>query len=259
LTPVLVSGGLSFAAVSAGFEFDLREHTCGVTTGGVAYCWGSNAFGQLGDGTSLNIKIVPVLVLGGHTFASVRAAGADHTCGVTTGGVAYCWGWNSQGVLGDGTATNRTTPVAVAGGLSFAAVSASVFHTAYCWGANAQGWLGDGTTTGRLTPVLVSGGLSFAAVSAGNGHTCGVTTGGVAYCWGSNAFGKLGDGADSRSTTPVAVAGGLSFASVSAGGNHTCGVTTGGDAYCWGWNNTGQLGNGTTTNSSVPVGVSGQP
>jgi hypothetical protein len=102
LTPVLVSGGLSFAAVSAGFEFDLREHTCGVTTGGVAYCWGSNAFGQLGDGTSLNIKIVPVLVLGGHTFASVRAAGADHTCGVTTGGVAYCWGWNSQGVLGDG-------------------------------------------------------------------------------------------------------------------------------------------------------------
>jgi alpha-tubulin suppressor-like RCC1 family protein len=96
-------------------------------------------------------------------------------------------------------------------------------------------------------------------VSAGNGHTCGVTTGGVAYCWGSNAFGKLGDGADSRSTTPVAVAGGLSFASVSAGGNHTCGVTTGGDAYCWGWNNTGQLGNGTTTNSSVPVGVSGQP
>ena len=99
------------------------------------------------------------------------------TCGVTPDHRAYCWGDNFLGQLGDGTTTDRLTPVAVAGGLRFREVSTGFVHTcgvtpddrAYCWGLNASGQLGDGTTTNRLTPVAVAGGLRFRQVTAGNG------------------------------------------------------------------------------------------
>jgi alpha-tubulin suppressor-like RCC1 family protein len=260
-SPALASGGLTFAAVTAGGD----NHTCGVTTVGASYCWGANGAGQLGDGDSTD-RTSLAAVLGGDTFAAV-SAGISYTCGVTTGGAAYCWGDNSGGQLGDGTTTARTSPVAVLGGLTFATVSAAGYaHTcgvttagaAYCWGYNASGQLGDSTTTDWPSPVLVSGGLTFAAVSAGgHNHTCGLTTAGAAYCWGDNAFGQLGDGTTTGQTTPVPVVGGLTFGAVSAGGQYSCGVTTGGALYCWGRNQYGQLGDGSTSNRSSPVLVSG--
>jgi alpha-tubulin suppressor-like RCC1 family protein len=106
-TPVPVSGGLSFAAVSGG-EF----HTCAVTTDGSAYCWGFNGQGQLGDGTITDHRSAPVVVSGGLSFNSVSAM-SMHTCAVTTDGSAYCWGFNGEGQLGDGTTTDRETPVRV--------------------------------------------------------------------------------------------------------------------------------------------------
>jgi alpha-tubulin suppressor-like RCC1 family protein len=153
-------------------------------------------------------------VAGGLRFHEVDA-GTLHTCGLTPGNRAYCWGDNEFGLLGDGTTTNRLTPVAVAGGLQFLQVSTGEnFHTcgvatgnrAYCWGTNFTGQLGDGTTTRRLTPVAVAGRLRFREVSAGPNHTCGVATGNVAYCWGLNDFGQLGDGTRNPHLTPVAVA-----------------------------------------------------
>jgi alpha-tubulin suppressor-like RCC1 family protein len=256
-SPVAVVGSLTFAAVSAGYK-----HTCGVTTGGAAYCWGDNGAGALGDGTT-TLRTSPVAVLGGLTFAAV-SAGDQYTCGVTTGAAAYCWGLNAYGNLGDGTALSRTSPVAVQGGLTFAALSAAGFAhacgvttggAAYCWGYNVRGELGDGTTIQRTTPVAVLGGLTFAAVSAGYDHTCGLTTAGVAYCWGYNVSGALGDGSTTQRTRPVGVLGGLNFAALSTGGAHTCGVTTGGAAYCWGLNYYGELGDGTTTDRLVPTRV----
>ena len=214
LSPVAVVGGLTFAQVSAGAN---TGHTCGVTTGGAAYCWGPNLRGQLGNGGGTTGSTSPVLVSGGLTFAQV-SAGADYTCGVTTGGAAYCWGANTGGQLGDGTTTDRTSPVLVVGGLTFAQVN---------------------TAELLVTPF-----------------TCGVTTGGAAYCWGFNGNGELGDGTATNRLSPVAVLGGLSFAHVSAGSSHACGVTTtSGAAYCWGWNGNGQLGDGTTFLRRTPVRV----
>lgn len=109
--PAVVSGGLTFASISAGDGF-----TCGVAPGGGAYCWGDDAFGELGDGRSAMASATPVPVSGGHAFAIVTA-GFDHACGITTSGRLYCWGGNSGGQLGEGAkkAQLRTRPVRVAG------------------------------------------------------------------------------------------------------------------------------------------------
>jgi len=271
IIPVSVVGGLRFGTVSAG-----SDHACGIAAGGAAYCWGDNAYGELGDGTTVG-KAAPVAVRGGLSFGAL-STGAGHTCGVTNGGAVHCWGMNDSGQLGDGTTTDRITPVAVLGGFTFATVSASAGggHTCgittggatYCWGHNAFGELGDGTTIDQASPVAVAGGASFAVVSAGAGQTCGVTTTGGAYCWGWNSEGQLGDANRIDSATPVAVWGGLSFAAVSSaggGGYVTCGVTTSRTAYCWGDNSYGELGDAQASStpsapySTVPVKVAGQP
>jgi len=258
--PSLVTGGLTFKAVSAGIY-----HTCAVTSGGAAYCWGNNNDGQLGNGASSSPRDSPVAVVGGLTFAAV-GAGYEDSCGLTVGGVAYCWGYNSYGELGNGDTTNSWVPGAVAGGLSFVALSTGYFHTcgltgggkAYCWGGNFAGELGNGTTAASSAPVAVAGGLRFATISAGQWVTCGVTTDSAAYCWGWNGAGQLGNGMTAYSNpTPVLVAGGLIFQTVSTGYLHTCGLATSGAAYCWGDNSEGELGNGSTAFSLVPALVSG--
>jgi alpha-tubulin suppressor-like RCC1 family protein len=116
--PRAVAGGLSFERVSAGVL-----HTCGETTLNQAYCWGDNALGQLGNGTNTGPETChyrpcstrPVAVAGGRFFKQV-SAGVWHACG-TTAAAAYCWGYNSFGQVGDGTTTDRLTPVPVAGAM----------------------------------------------------------------------------------------------------------------------------------------------
>jgi len=210
--PVAVPGGLTFRWVSVGFQ-----DVCGVTTTGAAYCWGSNTFGQLGTGTPtgtvLDVLLTPTPVLGGLTLATV-SIGELFACGVTTAGAAYCWGSVNEGdYLGNGATDARgsPTPVAVSGGLTFAAVGVgneyacgvTTSGAAYCWGNSPLGV--------NSTPVAVPGGFTFATLSAGWFSTCGVTTAGAAYCWGRNDDGELGNGARAFSATPVAVSGGLTF------------------------------------------------
>jgi alpha-tubulin suppressor-like RCC1 family protein len=112
LKPVAVAGGRRYSRISPG-----QVHTCAVTNADRAFCWGNNTVGQLGDGTNTH-RSVPVAVSGGLLFKLVSAgAGGEnsHTCGLTTGDRAYCWGSNFLGQLGDGTTTDRSTPVAVVG------------------------------------------------------------------------------------------------------------------------------------------------
>lgn len=250
-----------FAEVSSGFS-----HTCGVTTAHVAYCWGNNSNGVIGDGTRTT-RLNPTLVSGTLSFSAV-SAGANHTCGVAAG-IVYCWGSNRFGELGDGTTTDRLTPGAVPapGGMTFASVTSGWYHTcaittegaAYCWGYNLSGQLGDGTRSDRSSPTPVSGSVIFATVSAGSAHTCGRTAASATYCWGDNSYGQLGNGTTAPDSSPGLVASpvGVTFAAVWAGSNHTCGRTAAGDAYCWGFNTGGQLGDGTTTDRSSPVLVAG--
>ncbi|MBI4521078.1 MAG: Ig-like domain-containing protein [Gemmatimonadetes bacterium] len=248
-TPVPVSGGLSFTAISAGYY-----HTCALTTDGQAYCWGLNIHGQRGDGSN-NASYSPVLVAGNLRFSAI-AAGAGHTCAISTqpNHAAYCWGLNTYGARGDGSDNTSFTPVLVAGGRGYKAITAGEYHTcaigdddrAYCWGYGPV--LGTGDNNSRLEPVPVALG-TVTGIAAGNYYNCALDTSGGAWCWGGNDYGRLGDGTNNGSLAPVRVRDqSVAFTHVSAGITHTCAVAVNGKAYCWGSNDSGQIGDGASGN-----------
>lgn len=263
--PVAVDGEPSFTTLVAG-----DNHTCGLTPGGEAYCWGWDTKGQRGDGQAglRDTVMTPAPVVGGLTFESLTA-GRSFTCGLTPDGVGYCWGDNGNGQLGIGTSGSDVgEPTPIDTDLDFAFLAAGSRHAcgltstgeAYCWGNDASGQLGTGSA-GDLepAPVAVAGDLTFTFLVAGSDFTCGVADDGSAHCWGDNGNGALGDGNETvDSASPVAVAGGLTFRSLAAGGSHACGVTEGGAAYCWGYDGSGQLGDGETgTDRDEPTAVVG--
>jgi alpha-tubulin suppressor-like RCC1 family protein/sugar lactone lactonase YvrE len=257
---------VTFASAEAGGGLVGGGHSCGVTTSGAAYCWGDNYWGQAGTGpSSPDYLTSSAPVVGGLNLRMVSVGGA-HTCGVTTSGAGYCWGFGFWGQRGDGSfGRSRGAPAAVAGGLDFSTISAGGRHTcglttqgkAYCWGQNLYGQLGDAQNDDSATPARVAGRLSFTTLSAGGLHTCGVTVAGRAYCWGENSAGQLGDGTNLNRPIPAPVVGRVTFVTLSAGGSHTCGLTKNGTAYCWGSNSYGQLGDGTTAGHVRPVRVAG--
>jgi alpha-tubulin suppressor-like RCC1 family protein len=251
--PQPVIGGLTFTRIIAA-----DDYTCAITSRGAAYCWGVNSSdGELGDGTETDSGVNgPQPVIGGLKFVSLSAQ-EDFTCGLTTRGAAYCWGYNgSRGQLGDGTTTTASGvngPQRVIGGHRFQALQVgsdgacglTTRGQTYCWGDNSSdGELGDGTTTssGVNGPQRVIGGIRFASfpVVSGEEHRCALTARGEAYCWGSNDSGQIGDGSGTGAATsellamgPRRVIGGLRFTSISVSEDRSCALTSRGAAYCW--------------------------
>ena len=267
LVPVDVTGLTSSVAYLAGSKF----HTCAVTTGGAAKCWGQNTSGSLGDGNQGNPQPVPTDVFGLSSGIASMTAGSNHTCALDTAGSAKCWGGNSLGVLGDGTYNQALIPVIVQQATNtYASISAGDNVTCaktpggvvQCWGANNAGQLGNGTLNvpvkinvpGNVTglPAVIS------AMDAGGDHACVLMTNGGLRCWGANAAGQLGNGMLTPSATPADVLGSPSlYTAVSAGTVHTCAITAAGSVKCWGDNFFGQLGDGSGTGRSTPVNVVG--
>jgi alpha-tubulin suppressor-like RCC1 family protein len=206
---------------------------CALDTGGAAYCWGDNTYGELGDGSTAKRAFAPVAVdttgtLAGKTLTQI-STGYDQTCALDSAGAAYCWGDNTYGELGDGSA----------GGYSYVPVAVDA----------------DGALAGK----------TLVRISAGVDHTCAVDTTGRAYCWGENTNGELGNGTTAGSDVPVAVdtsgvLAGKTISQISAGGDHTCAVDTTSTIYCWGADQRGQLGdaNAPGTQSDIPVTVAMQ-
>lgn len=201
-------------AVTAG-----NAHSCALTKAGAVMCWGSNEDGQLGDG-GLTASAARVAVVGLGSGVVAIAAGASHTCALTSAGAVTCWGANYSGQLGHaGLGATGTSHVPVA--------------------------------VNDLPPDVV-------AIAAGASHTCGLTASGAVACWGWNGWGQLGDGTKAPRTTPIQPAGLASgVVAIAAGGAYTCAAMGDGGLKCWGYNATGQLGDGTTETRMAPVDVVG--
>jgi hypothetical protein len=177
------------------------------------------------------------------------ALGSYHTCAIKQDSSLWCWGANWSGQLGDGTDTNRYTPVQImSSGVSSVALGS--YHTCavktdgslWCWGNNWSGQVGDGTTQQRVYPVLVANNVLTA--SLGERHTCAIKQDRSLWCWGANWYGQVGVGSGFSVLSPNEVM--QDVLTASAGYYHTCAIKIDGTLWCWGWNYYGQVdGNGT--------------
>lgn len=254
LTPVEMDNGRKYAAISAG-----DMHVCAVDVSGIAYCWGNDWYGQIGNGVSGDVDAVTPQPVGGGgetlRFTSITA-GRFHTCAIATTGDSYCWGDDQYGELGAGATASETCmgtvnpcstrPLKVAGGHTFVALAASDRETCgrtatgelYCWGVASGAsdvctpTLGTGCTR---TPLVQSNGTLYADFVMGDVHQCGQLAAGTLECWGANYFGEFGNGTEMTvSATPVPGGGGMTFAQVVSRKTGVCGLTSDGAAYCWG-------------------------
>jgi alpha-tubulin suppressor-like RCC1 family protein len=238
------------------------EHTCALVPSGpsfaTVYCWGRNAEGELGNG-STTPSSTPVS--GVSTGLRSLVAGAYSNVAVTGENAYYAWGADNSGLLGDGGSGNRLTPVFVSES-TVQAVAVGASHSCslradgsvWCRGDNSMGELGDGTTTNRTTSARVPLPAAAKTITAGFSHSCALLTDGRVACWGYNNDGAIGDLTNTSRSNPTFVTlGGESATALATGFIHNCALTTTLNLWCWGFNGAGAIGDGTYNTAFGPV------
>ena len=259
-SPVSVVGSHVFIRVRSGCNHSLFNKQ-----DGSIWACGYNATGQLGD-NSITSRSSPVLVVGSHSFIRMAGSiGGWHSLALKANGQAWAWGYNSDGQLGDGSQTDRSSPVLVVGSHSFIKIAAGYLHTLglkadgtlWAWGDNSYGGLGDGSRTDRSSPVLVVGSHSFIDIKASNRFSLALKANGQIWSWGNNANAALGTNNLTSYSSPVLVVGGHSFILMSTGREHCQALKANGEVWSWGIGSWGDIGNNTTFSYSSPVLVVG--
>lgn len=236
---------------------------------GRVWAWGSNEFGQLGNGSTTNSHVpVEARLPNGATAIAIAAGSAhgEHSLAMTAAGEVWAWGLNTDGQLGDGTHTSSDVPVQVVQLPPATAIAAGDRHSlavtasgeVWTWGSNGHGELGNGTNTSSDVPVHVTVPPAV-AVAGGDAFSLALTSTGKVYAWGLDAAGQLGDGVtntDSNVPKQVKLPPDTTVTAIAAGGEFSLALTSTGQVLAWGDNRHGELGDATTVqNSAVPVHV----
>jgi alpha-tubulin suppressor-like RCC1 family protein len=258
--PEPVRVGLSPGA-SSWVQLDLgTAHACGVDAANGLYCWGDDAFEQLGNGSG-GSKATPFAVVG-----SWRAVAAydDHTCGVKSDSTFACWGANGSHEFSSGIPTKFDAPLALTGFDmvdGWSEVAAGNQHVCgiqgglpWCWGGNVAGQTGVPNATNPVSDIMPVVGPPdtgfYTQLFAGSSFTCAMRSMGAApvegWCWGSNLYGQFGTGVMGAAAGEAAtqVPWGDYNERLAVGAFHACGIDAGGRLDCWGRSNYGQLGTG---------------
>ncbi|OPH57176.1 hypothetical protein BC351_25230 [Paenibacillus ferrarius] len=225
------------------------------------YGWGSNSFGQLGDGTRTAAPAPKVLNV--DNIVAVDAGDA-HTVAVKADGSLWTWGQNFLGQLGDGTTNSSSSPVQVNSLKGVVAAGAGSNHTiallnngsVWSFGDNTYGQLGHDKTAATNQIVQLS---HIVAISAGSNFNLALENTGKIWAWGDNTSGQLGDGTLAGKQQPVEISGLTGVIAMSAGKNFALALKEDGTVWAWGFNGFGQLGDGTTTSQKKPVQVAALP
>ena len=244
-------------SVSAGGGF-----TCARRPLGDVHCWGSNSYGELGNGQGGTGKTdsTPSAVTG--LIAQTISAGQRHACGLLADGTPRCWGDNGAGQANPGGGATVLTPAAVTGAGKYVAIAAGSGFTCavdaagkvFCWGANTHAQLGRGTASAKEGVGAVTNVAGATGIAAGSRHACAWNAAGDGWCWGDNVYGQLGNGKSFEQKVAPGVVVGLSgIAWIAAADRHTCARTTVGLLHCWGGGEQGRLGNGAKLDSKLAV------
>ena len=273
ITKITLASGITCTSVA-----DDGSHTLAIGSDGELYSWGSNSNGELGNGTTSSSSTPKKITLATNvkpTYIATSKSSCAHDYSMAVGddGNLYAWGNNSNGQLGTGDTTNRSTPTKIningikpafiIGGINECSQAGNIMvdedGKVYGWGYNGYGQLGTGDTTNKTIPteIKITGDLftQWKQISVGSYHTVAIDYDGNIYTWGRNNYGQLGDGTTINKSVPtlITLPNGNKAKSVSCGLYHTVVIDSEGNIYTWGYNNYGQLGNGTTINKTVPT------
>ena len=239
--PVAVAGGVTtWAQVSTTWY-----HTCAVRTDGSLWCWGLNALGRTGLGTTAGLHLSPMRVGVDADWTKVTSS-SSHSCALKTDGTLWCWGTAS--LVGTGATATVTTPDRVGTRSDWSVVDAGDSHSCgiaggelHCWGGNSSGQLGVGTTASAPTPVRVGTDADWTAVRVEGSTTCARRSNGGLYCWGANTSGQLGDGTLVSRNTPPALPTATNVTAFDVAHQHVC-LISAGELYCHGDDDSRKLG-----------------
>ena len=244
------------------------NHNLVIKADGSLWAWGSNSYGQLGNGELGDEKYLfsPIKIMDGVVQV---AAGSEHTLVIKTDGSLWVWGYNNYGQIGNGESSwvdFQTVPIKIMDDVVQMAAGSN--HTLaiktdgslWGWGYNNYGQIGNGESSWvdfQTVPVKIMD--DVIQVAAGANHTLAIKTDGSLWAWGYNLYGQLGNGesgSEKKQISPVKIMDGV--VQVTAGDNHTLAIKTDGSLWGWGYNNYGQIGNGESSwvdFQTVPVKI----